>query len=65
MGEITTNHNNPKQLIDTYGTFAFAVPGSLRAQEIRYYTERPRSEFFAIRHLNSLGHILRQPLVCI
>lgn len=60
VGEITTDHNNPKQLIDTYGTFALMYtwfPGE--AQEIREYTERPRSEFFAIRH-EFLGEVLRQ-----
>ncbi|MBL9174323.1 MAG: hypothetical protein JNL10_12365 [Verrucomicrobiales bacterium] len=60
VGEITTDHNNPKQLIDTYGTFALLYTWFPReAQEIREYTERPRSEFFAIRH-EFLGHILRQ-----
>ena len=51
IGEIATDHNNPKQLIDTYGTFALLYtwfPAEARA--IRQYTERPRSEFFAIRH---------------
>lgn len=60
IGEIATDHNNPKQLIDTYGTFAllytwFPVEG----QEIRQYTERPRSEFFALRH-GFLRELLRQ-----
>ena len=51
IGEIATDHNHPKQLIDTYGTFALLYnwfPDE--AREIREYTERPRSEFFAIRH---------------
>jgi FtsZ-binding cell division protein ZapB len=51
IGEIATDHNNSKQLIDTYGTFALLYnwfPNE--ASEIREYTERPRSEFFAIRH---------------
>jgi len=60
IGEIATDHNNSKQLIDTYGTFALLYnwfPDE--AQEIRQYTERPRSEFFAIRH-NFLREVLRQ-----
>lgn len=51
IGEIATDHNNSKQLIDTYGTFAFLYNWfPAEAQEIRQFTERPRSEFFAIRH---------------
>jgi hypothetical protein len=51
VGEIATDHNNSKQLIDTYGTFALLYTWfPAEAQEIRQYTERPRSEFFAIRH---------------
>jgi hypothetical protein len=51
IGEIATNHGNPKQLIDTYGTFALLYNWfPAEAQEIRRYTERPRSEFFAVRH---------------
>jgi hypothetical protein len=51
VGEIATGHTNSKHLIDTYGTFALLYtwfPGE--AQEIRQFTERPRSEFFALRH---------------
>jgi hypothetical protein len=51
VGEIASNHDNPKDLIDTYGTFALLYtwfPGE--AQEIRKMTRRPRSEFIAIRH---------------
>lgn len=51
IGEIATDHCNSKQLIDTYGTFALLYnwfPNE--AQEIRQFTERPRSEFFAVRH---------------
>lgn len=60
VGEITTDHSNPKQLIDTYGTFALLyIWFPKEAQEIREYTERPRSEFFAIRH-EFLGHVLNQ-----
>ncbi|MBN8248546.1 MAG: hypothetical protein J0L84_14040 [Verrucomicrobia bacterium] len=60
VGEIITDHNNPKQLIDTYGTFALLYTWFPKeAREIREYTERPRSEFFAIRH-EFLGEVLRQ-----
>jgi hypothetical protein len=59
IGEIATDHNNPKQLIDTYGTFALLYNWfPAEAQEIRQYTERPRSEFFAIRH-SFLQEVLR------
>lgn len=60
IGEIVTTHSNPKQLIDTYGTFAFLhnwFPDEGR--EIRQYTERPRSEFLAIRH-GFLGEMLNR-----
>jgi hypothetical protein len=60
VGEIATEHHNSKQLIDTYGTFALLYnwfPNE--AQEIRQYTERPRSEFFAVRH-SFLREVLRQ-----
>jgi len=51
IGEIATDHSNSKQLIDTYGTFALLYNWFPReAQEIRQLTERPRSEFFAVRH---------------
>ena len=60
IGEIATDHNNSKQLIDTYGTFALLYNWfPQEAQEIRQYTERPRSEFFAIRH-GFLREVLRQ-----
>jgi hypothetical protein len=60
IGEIATDHNNSKQLIDTYGTFALLYTWfPAEAQEIRQYTERPRSEFFAIRH-SFLREVLRQ-----
>jgi hypothetical protein len=51
IGEIATDHNNSKQLIDTYATFALLYNWfPAEAQEIRQFTERPRSEFFAVRH---------------
>jgi len=60
IGEIATDHNNSKQLIDTYGTFALLYNWFPReAQEIRSYTERPRSEFFAARH-GFLGDMLNR-----
>ncbi len=60
IGEIATDHNNSKQLIDTYGTFALLYNWfPAEAQEIRGYTERPRSEFFAVRH-GFLGEMLHR-----
>ncbi len=51
VGEITTDHSHSKQLIDTYGTFALLYNWfPSEARQIRELTERPRSEFFAIRH---------------
>lgn len=51
IGEIATDHGNSKQLIDTYGTFALLYNWfPTEAQQIREMTERPRSEFLAIRH---------------
>ena len=60
VGEIATDHNHSKQLIDTYGTFALLYTWfPAEAQEIRRFTERPRSEFFAISH-QFLGEVLRE-----
>jgi len=60
IGEIATDHGNSKQLIDTYGTFALLYNWfPAEAREIRQYTERPRSEFFAIRH-TFLNEVLRR-----
>ena len=51
VGEIATDHHNSKHLIDTYGTFALLYTWfPAEAREIRQFTERPRSEFFALRH---------------
>ena len=59
IGEIATDHNNSKQLIDTYGTFALLYNWfPAEAEEIRMLTERPRSEFFALRH-SFLGDALK------
>jgi len=60
IGEIATEHSNSKQLIDTHGTFALLYNWfPAEAQAIRQYTERPRSEFFAVRH-DFLGEVLNQ-----
>lgn len=60
IGEIATDHAHSKHLIDTYGTLALLYTWFPKeAQEIRQFTERPRSEFFAIRH-GFLGEVLRQ-----
>jgi len=60
IGEIATDHNNSKQQIDTYSTFALLYSWfPTEAQEIRQFTERPRSEFFAVRH-DFLGEVLNQ-----
>ncbi len=58
IGEVSVDGNHSKHLIDTYGTFALLYnwfPNE--AGEIRQYTERPRSEFFALRH-DFLGEML-------
>jgi hypothetical protein len=60
IGEIATSHAHPKHLFDTYGTFALLYNWfPAEAKEIRQYTERPRSEFFAIRH-EFLGEMLNR-----
>jgi len=60
IGEIATDYNNSKQIIDTYGTFALLYNWfPAEAQEIRQFTERPRSEFFAVSH-DFLSEALRQ-----
>jgi len=51
VGEIASDHNSSKDWIDTYSTFALLYHWfPTEGREIRQYTERPRSEFFAIRH---------------
>ncbi|MBX3745014.1 MAG: hypothetical protein KF833_06865 [Verrucomicrobiae bacterium] len=60
IGEIETEPSHPKQLIDGHGTFGLLYtwfPGE--AREIRSYTERPRSEFFAVGHA-FLGEMLKR-----
>jgi hypothetical protein len=60
IGEIQADFNNSKQLIDTYGTFGLLYNWfPTEARQIREMTERPRSEFFAIRH-NFLREVLRE-----
>ncbi len=60
IGEIVTDTHHPKQLIDNYATFTLLYHWfPAEAREIRQYTERPRSEFFAIRH-GFLQEVLRQ-----
>jgi hypothetical protein len=60
IGEIATDHSHSKQLIDTHGTFGLLYNWfPTEAREIRQYTERPRSEFFAIRH-DFLGEMLNR-----
>lgn len=51
LGEIASDPCNSKQLIDTYGTFGLLYHWfPEEAREIRQFTQRPRSEFFAVRH---------------
>jgi len=60
IGEVTVDVNSSKQLIDTYGTFALLYNWfPQEGQEIRKATNRPRSEFFALRH-NFLKEVLQQ-----
>jgi hypothetical protein len=60
IGEISTDHSHSKHLIDAHGTFGLLYNWFPReACEIRQYTERPRSEFFAIRH-SFLGEMLNR-----
>ena len=60
IGEIAADRNCSKQLIDTYGTFALLYNWfPAEGREIRQFTERPRSEFFAVRH-SFLRHVLEQ-----
>ena len=60
IGEITMQAESSKQLIDTYGTFALLYNWfPVEARKIRQFTERPRSEFFAIGH-GFLHEVLRQ-----
>jgi hypothetical protein len=60
IGEITMHTESSKQVIDTYGTFAMLYNWfPVEARKIRQFTNRPRSEFFAIGH-GYLHEVLRQ-----
>jgi hypothetical protein len=60
IGEITMRAESSKQVIDTYGTFALLYNWfPAEARKIRQFTQRPRSEFFAIGH-GFLHEVLRQ-----
>ena len=51
LGEIEVHPNDPKHLIDTYGTYGLLYNWfPVEAQAIRRITGKPRSEFFAISH---------------
>ncbi|HUU44527.1 MAG TPA: hypothetical protein VM118_02240 [Acidobacteriota bacterium] len=60
LGEIEVDINSSKQLIDTYGTYGLLYNWfPFEAQRIRKITDKPRTEFFAIRH-SFLREVLRQ-----
>jgi hypothetical protein len=60
VGETKASPNSSKQLIDIYGTYGLLYNWfPQEAQEIRRITDKPRTEFFAIRH-SFLREILRQ-----
>lgn len=60
IGEIEVDVNSSKQLIDTYGTYGLLYNWFPQdAQDVRAITDKPRSEFFAIRH-SFLREVLRQ-----
>jgi len=60
IGEVAIDPVNSKQIIDTYGTFALLyIWFPAAARQLRQMTERPRSEFFAVRH-GFLGELLAQ-----
>ena len=60
VGEISVPVNSAKQLIDTYGTYGLLYNWfPHEAQELRQITDKPRTEFFAIRH-SFLREVLRQ-----
>jgi len=51
IGEIQVPLNSPKQLIDTYGTYGLLYNWfPAEAQGLRRITDKPRSEFFAIKY---------------
>jgi len=60
VGEIEVGVTSSKQLIDTYGTYGLLYNWfPHEAQEIRKKTDKPRTEFFAIRG-SFLEEVLRQ-----
>ena len=60
IGEITMHAESSKQVIDTYGILAMLYNWfPVEARKIRQFTNRPRSEFFAIGH-GFLHDVLRQ-----
>ena len=60
VGEIQVGPTSSKQLIDTYGTYGLLYNWfPHEAQEIRKKTDKPRSEFFAIKG-SFLEEVLRQ-----
>lgn len=60
VGEITVSPSSSKQLIDIYGTYGLLYNWfPQEAQEIRRITDKPRTEFYAIRH-SFLREVLRQ-----
>lgn len=51
LGEINVAPNSSKQLIDTYGTYGLLYNWfPAEAPIIKKFTEKPRTEFFAISH---------------
>jgi hypothetical protein len=60
VGEIRVDVTSSKQLIDTYGTYGLLYNWfPHEAKEIRKKTDKPRSEFFAIKG-SFLEEVLRQ-----
>lgn len=60
LGEINVDINSSKQLIDTYGTYGLLYNWfPHEAKEIRKKTDKPRSEFLAIKH-SFLEEVIRE-----
>lgn len=60
VGEIVLHPESSKLAIDTYGTFALLYNWfPTETRKIRQFTERPRSEFFAIGH-SFLSEVLQR-----
>jgi hypothetical protein len=61
LGEIAVPINSPKQLIDTYGTYALLFNWfPTEGKSIVTVTSKPRTEFFAINY-DSLAQALHNP----